>query len=63
MDRNKGCILNPTSYSSRLSMLAIGLTLHIAFEVAAINDPLDAPKRLKDQGSSIIILSHRVYGA
>ncbi len=28
----------------------IGFTLHVAFEVAAINDLLDAPKRLKDQG-------------
>ena len=28
----------------------IGLKLHIAFEVAAINDLLDAPKRLKDYG-------------
>ena len=28
----------------------IGLNLHIAFEVAAINDLLDAPKRLKDNG-------------
>ena len=44
--------------ASRRSMLGlwsvgtapIGLNLHIAFEVAAINDLLDAPKRLKDQG-------------
>src|ERR1051325_11855641 len=28
----------------------VGLNLHIAFEVAAINDLLDAPKRLKDNG-------------
>ena len=28
----------------------IGLTLHVAFEVAGINELLDAPKRLKDQG-------------
>ena len=28
----------------------IGLTLHVAFEVAELNDLLDAPKRLKDQG-------------
>jgi lactoylglutathione lyase len=49
---------NPSSYSSRRSMLGlwsigtapIGLTLHVAFEVAEINDLLDAPKRLKDQG-------------
>jgi lactoylglutathione lyase len=27
----------------------LGLNLHVAFEVAAINDLLDAPKRLKDQ--------------
>jgi lactoylglutathione lyase len=47
-----------SSYSSRRSMLGLwlvgtaplGLNLHIAFEVAAINDLLDAPKRLKDQG-------------
>jgi len=46
------------SYSSRHSMLglwsvgtaSLGLNLHVAFEVAAINDLLDAPKRLKDQG-------------
>ena len=46
------------SYSSRHSMLGLwsvgtaplGLNLHVAFEVAAINDLLDAPKRLKDQG-------------
>ena len=45
-------------YSSRRSMLGlwsigtapIGLTLHVAFEVAGINELLDAPKRLKDQG-------------
>ena len=44
--------------ASRHSMLGlwsvgtapIGLNLHIAFEVAAINDLLDAPKRLKDNG-------------
>jgi len=49
---------DPSSYSSRRSMLGlwsigtapIGLTLHVAFEVAKINDLLDAPKRLKDQG-------------
>jgi lactoylglutathione lyase len=49
---------DPSYYSSRRSMLglwsigmaAIGLTLHVAFEVAEINDLLDAPKRLKDQG-------------
>jgi lactoylglutathione lyase len=47
-----------SSYSSRRSMLGLwsvgtaplGLNLHVAFEVAAINDLLDAPKRLKDQG-------------
>jgi lactoylglutathione lyase len=47
-----------SSYSSRHSMLGLwsvgtaplGLNLHVAFEVAAINDLLDAPKRLKDQG-------------
>lgn len=48
-----------SSYScSRRSMvglwsvgtLPIGLNLHVAFEVATINDLLDAPKRLKDQG-------------
>jgi lactoylglutathione lyase len=46
------------SYSSRHSMLGLwsvgtvplGLNLHVAFEVAAINHLLDAPKRLKDQG-------------
>ena len=46
------------SYSSRRSMLGLwsigtvpmGLNLHVAFEVAEINDLLDAPKRLKDQG-------------
>lgn len=44
--------------SPRRSMLGLwsvgtvplGLNLHVAFEVAAINDLLDAPKRLKDQG-------------
>jgi lactoylglutathione lyase len=44
--------------ASRRSMLglwsvgtaSIGLNLHIAFEVAAINDLLDAPTRLKDNG-------------
>lgn len=44
--------------SSRRSMLGLwsvgtaplGLNLHVAFEVATINDLLDAPKRLKDQG-------------
>jgi lactoylglutathione lyase len=44
--------------ASRRSMLGlwsvgtapIRLNLHVAFEVAAINDLLDAPKRLKDQG-------------
>jgi lactoylglutathione lyase len=47
-----------SSYSSRRSMLGLwsvgtaplGLNLHVAFEVAAINDLLDASKRLKDQG-------------
>src|ERR1044072_2481173 len=46
------------SCSARHSMLdlwsvgtaPLGLNLHIAFEVATINDLLDAPKRLKDQG-------------
>jgi lactoylglutathione lyase len=46
------------SYSSRRSMLGlwsigtvpIGLNLHVAFEVAEINDLLDAQKLLKDQG-------------
>jgi lactoylglutathione lyase len=44
--------------ASRRSMLGlwsvgiapIGLNLHVAFEVAGINDLLDAPKRLKDNG-------------
>ena len=44
--------------ASRRSMLGlwsvgiapIGLNLHVAFEVAGINDLLDAPKRLKDYG-------------
>jgi lactoylglutathione lyase len=48
---------NP-SYFSRRSMLGLwsvgttplSLTLHVAFEVAAINELLEAPKRLKDQG-------------
>ncbi|MGN6633263.1 MAG: VOC family protein [Nitrososphaeraceae archaeon] len=43
-------------YSSRHSMLGLwsvgtiplGLNLHVAFEVGAIKDLLDAPKRLKD---------------
>ena len=47
-----------SSPSSRHSMLGLwsvgraplGLNLHVAFEVAAINDLLEAPKRLKDQG-------------
>ncbi|MBV9175834.1 MAG: VOC family protein [Nitrososphaeraceae archaeon] len=47
-----------SSYYSRHSMLGLwsvgtaplGLNLHVAFEVAAINDFLEAPKRLKDQG-------------
>jgi lactoylglutathione lyase len=47
-----------SSHSSRHSMLGLwsvgtaplGLNLHVAFEVAAINDLLEAPKRLKDQG-------------
>lgn len=47
-----------SSSSSRRSMLGLwsvgtvplGPNLHVAFEVAAINDLLDAPKRLKDQG-------------
>ena len=30
--------------------IPVGLNLHVAFEVAAIKDLLDAPKRLKDQG-------------
>ena len=46
------------SYSSRRSMLGLwsigaaplGLNLHVAFGVAAINDLLDAPKLLADQG-------------
>ena len=46
------------SYSSRHSMLGIwsvgtapiGLTLHVAFEVAGINDLLSAPQQLKAQG-------------
>ena len=33
-----------------ISTAPIGLTLHVAFEVAGINELLDAPKRLKDQG-------------
>jgi lactoylglutathione lyase len=33
-----------------ISTAPIGLTLHVAFEVEKINDLLDAPKRLKDQG-------------
>ena len=45
-------------HSSRYSMLGLwsvgtaplGLNLHIAFEVAAIDDLLDAPKRLKEGG-------------
>jgi lactoylglutathione lyase len=45
-------------HSSRHSMLGLwsvgtmplGLNLHVAFEVAAIDDLLDAPKILKDQG-------------
>jgi lactoylglutathione lyase len=49
---------NPASYSSRRSMLGlwsigtapVGLTLHVAFEVEAINDLLDAPKRMKEKG-------------
>ena len=47
-----------SSSSSRRSMLGLWsvgtaplrVNLHAAFEVAAINDLLDAPKRLKDQG-------------
>jgi lactoylglutathione lyase len=47
-----------SSYRSRHSMLGLwsigtaplGLNLHVAFEVAAIKDLLEAPKRLKDQG-------------
>ncbi|MFL6410236.1 MAG: VOC family protein [Nitrososphaeraceae archaeon] len=47
-----------SSNYSRQSMLGLwsvgtaplGLNLHVAFEVAAINDLLEAPKRLKDQG-------------
>lgn len=47
-----------SSSSSRRSMLGLwsvgtaplGLNLHVAFEVAAISDLLDAPKRLKDHG-------------
>jgi len=46
------------SHSSRRCMLGLwsvgiaplGLNLHVAFEVAAINDLLEAPKRLKAQG-------------
>jgi lactoylglutathione lyase len=49
---------DPSTYSSRHSMLGlwsigtspIGLTLHVAFEVAEINDLLNVPKRLKDKG-------------
>jgi hypothetical protein len=49
---------DPSSYPSRRSMLGlwsistapIGLTLQVAFEVEKINDLLDAPKRLRDQG-------------
>jgi len=49
---------HPSHSCSRRSMLGLwsvgtaplGLNLHIAFEVVAINDLLDAPKRLKDQG-------------
>jgi lactoylglutathione lyase len=45
-------------HTSRYSMLGLwsvgeaplGLNLHIAFEVAPINDLLDAPKLLKDHG-------------
>jgi lactoylglutathione lyase len=51
-------IRDHSSYSSRRSMLGLwsvgtaplGVNLHVAFEVAAINDLLEAPKRLKDQG-------------
>jgi lactoylglutathione lyase len=51
-------ICDHSSYSSRRSMLGLwsvgtaplGVNLHVAFEVAAINDLLEAPKRLKDQG-------------
>jgi lactoylglutathione lyase len=47
-----------SSYSSRRSMLGLWsvgtaplcLNLHVAFEVATINDLLDAPKQLKAQG-------------
>jgi lactoylglutathione lyase len=47
-----------SSHSPRHSMLGLwsvgtaplGLNLHVAFEVTAINDLLEAPKRLKDQG-------------
>jgi lactoylglutathione lyase len=45
-------------HTARYSMLGLwsagtaplGLNLHIAFEVAAIDDLLDAPKRLKESG-------------
>jgi len=30
--------------------IPLGLNLHVAFEVGAIKDLLEAPKRLKDQG-------------
>jgi lactoylglutathione lyase len=47
-----------SSYSTRRSMLGLwslgtaplSLNLHVAFEVATINDLLDAPKRLRDHG-------------
>lgn len=50
--------IDDTSHCSRSSMLGLwsvgtaplGLNLHVAFGVAAINDLLDAPKRLKHQG-------------
>ncbi len=36
--------------------IPLGLNLHVAFEMAAIKDFLDAPKRLKDQGMVPIFL-------
>jgi lactoylglutathione lyase len=59
------------SYSSRHSMLGLwsvgtaplGLNLHVAFEVAATTDLLDALKRLKDKGIiAPVFLWYRVNG-
>lgn len=58
------------SYSSKHSMLGLwsvgtaplGLNLHIAFEVAAINDLLDAPKK-GSRNHTAIVLWYRVNGA